>query len=158
MNSKKLLKLLEKRAQGFTYKEVQEEFLIEKENFENTTGKEVLLTKENDASLPNKCEKNDDVKNEVQENYVVELQQKRGRGRPKKCETKSKQEKSKMVLVKKKVHTFFVPPDMIAIKMLFDMQDEKPKEVDDVMDLALRRKKLLDNIKRELIGEMEDED
>lgn len=65
---------------------------------------------------------------------------------------------SNMKLVKRKVQTYYVPPDMTAIKLLLELQGEdehrkKPKE--DVMELARRKKQLLDEIKEELKQELE---
>lgn len=149
MDSKKLMKLLEKRAKGFSYREVQEEFLIEKQN--PATAENAGGTKEEVGAQLSTSEKKCDAKTGIVEDGVIEFAPKRKRGRPKKCETKQAQ--TGVVLVKRKVHTFFVPPDMIAIKMLFDLQTETPTSVD-VMDLAARRKKLLDEIKQELVGEL----
>ena len=143
-----IMKLVEKRAKGFSYQEIQEEFAA----VEEKPKQNILPQDEQNTGENNKHEKKYDAKNESGNSIVIELPQKRKKGRPKKCE---KEKPSEMVLVKKRVHTFFVPPDMIAIKMLYDMQTNVSTNKDDVMDLAMRRKELLDKIKEELIGELD---
>ena len=166
MNIKKLMKLLEKRAKGFVYEEVQEEFATKC----NTTNFEKNLDSENCAEnkgekqqgLALDCaenEKKDDAEIGLCEVVMLESPPKRKRGRPKKVKDQNDGKdlgKNDMVLVKKKIHTFFVPPDMTAIKMLLEIEGKVSGPNDeDVMELAEKRKMLLEEIKRELLGDDE---
>jgi len=173
MKIKKLIKLLEKRAKGFSYKEVQEEFALDascvessEQSFkqeEKTLFDLALETKEDEATgLKNFGAESLDCKQ-----AVLESPPKRKRGRPKKnkeskpvikkCDEKG-QDSVGMLLVKRKVHTFFVPPDMTAIKMLIEFEGRPTSTEDDVVELAEKRRALLKEIKKELLGEEADED
>ena len=168
MKIDKLIRLLEKRAKGFTYEEVQEEFLVKTENAElnkkNETNDKNLFNiarqtkafEPNDENFFGRVEDHD-------ENRVIESQTKRKRGRPKKnensnAEKKSEKPNSAMSLVKRKVHTFYVPPDMIAIKMLIEIEGKPSSQSDDVFELAEKRRVLLEEIRKELLGEDSYED
>ena len=163
MDIAKLIRLLEKRAKGFSYSEVQEEFASGKET-ETKKDKNLfdlaLETKEM-REVPNK---NFGAQIEKVNNGVIESPPKRKRGRPrknplpnntietKKCED-NKDGNLGMVLVKRKVHTFFVPPDMTAIKMLIEFEGRPVEAEDDVTELANKRRALLEEIRRELLGD-----
>ena len=104
---------------------------------------------QNDVGLAPKSlseNENFDAKIGVLETSVIESAPKRKRGRPK----KQPKPKENLVLVKKKVHTFYVPPDMTAIKMLYELDGKKFENTKyDVMDLAEKRKAVLEDIKNE---------
>ena len=159
MKLKKLTKLLEKRAKGFVYQEIQEEFsVVESQNNEDLK-KNINADFCNENKGQNEAElaqqnldenKNFDAKIGVLDSGVIESAPKRKRGRPK----KQPKPKENLVLVKKKVHTFYVPPDMTAIKMLYELDGKKFENTKyDVMDLAEKRKTLLEEITNELMGE-----
>ena len=161
MKIKKLTKLLEKRAKGFVYQEVQEEFSVASEEKQGNFGQKGVgaVCEENKekngvfgSDKPGAFEKNIGAEIGVLDNGVIESAPKRKRGRPK----KQPKQKENLVLVKKKVHTFYVPPDMTAIKMLYELDGKKFENTKyDVMELAERRKTLLEEIKNELLGENE---
>ena len=148
MKEKKLMKLLEKRAKGFSYEEVSEEYVVgekckisDDESAENAS-KEPVLAKNDDVALF--CDA---------DACVVELPQKRKRGRPRKSEVEARKKAAhgeSLVLSKRKITRHYVEPDMTAIKILIELGRGKVQEKISPEELAEKRKVLLEQIRKEL--------
>lgn len=139
-----LQKALFKKAIGFTYKEKVYEYEVESDKPTAPT----VATKEIDTK--NHCAENSSTENECckhgleqngtllqkTENSGVQCSQsvKRGRGRP-----KGSTSKHVLKLVKTKVASHYVPPDMVALKLLLEQHKRQQSEtLTDAMLLALK--------------------
>lgn len=135
---KKLIDLLVKKATGFYYEEEQFEY----ENKSSSNAK-------NDIKVD--AEKNNSKKYVTLSGNIdtsggkIELLDK--------STNSSKSKNDSMVLLKKKVTTHYIPPDMIAIKILFDIFDKKDHK-DDIE--KLNDDELL-NLKNRLLEELNNE-
>lgn len=125
-NQEKLIKLLIKKAEGFFYTEESFEYSYSDKPKKSTSqisffDDETDEQKENKKSCVNCVTKTGNGKNSV-----VDLNCEGGKKL--KENTKGKQcdeDKQAATLVKKKVATHFVPPDMLAIKMLLEINESK---------------------------------
>lgn len=140
MNNKKiyndLIQILLKKAKGFYYTEEQEEY-EKTQNKSNTSEKQyqnVSLFENFDILKPQQDKFNDTMKLSN--------------------ETKKEQNNSNLVMVKKKVTTHYIPPDLLAVKILFETLKEKVNE-DDIEKLS--DDELL-KLKEKLLGEVLNED
>ena len=137
MNEKKLydelIKILLKKAKGFYYTE-------EQEDYEKTQNK----SKNNESLCRNLSffENHDMVDNKItQSNDTLNLQ------------NENKSELQNLVLVKKKITKHYIPPDMLAVKILFETLKEKVN-ADDLNNLSDDELiKLKDKLLGELINE-----
>lgn len=141
MNNKKiyddLIKILLKKATGFYYTE-------EQEDYEKTQKKSNIS--ENQCNNLNFFEIIDTVKPETnQSNDTIESSN---------GKSQKEQNNQNLILVKKKITTHYIPPDMLAVKILFETIKEKVNE-DDLEKLS--DKELL-NLKDKLLGELINED
>ena len=140
MNNKKiyndLIQILLKKAKGFYYTEEQEEYekAQSKSNISEKQYQNVSLFDNFDIPKP-KQNKTDDT---------MKLSN----------ETKKEQNNSNLVMVKKKVATHYIPPDLLAVKILFETLKEKVNE-DDIEKLS--DDELL-KLKDKLLGEVLNED
>lgn len=171
MKLKAIKKLLEKRAKGFHYTEISEEYvnfgekerakkeaiLTKTKNFENeensiSTEQNELVTDCGGVTLFSNDES--DVLDSVlskKSDYFQGIKKiepfKRGVGRPKKeqtekVENQENQNQSKLVLVKKKVVQHFVEPDILAAKLLIDLSDEKiSDEIETISEEEIAKRK-----------------
>lgn len=135
-----LINLLVKKATGFYYDEEQLEYEINSKNskkIETKSGEVKKLEKsfENDVRVNGKNDKTGDMMNVSSE--IVD----------------SNISGEKLNLTKKKVSTHFVPPDMIAIKILFEIFDKKVdnNEIENISDEELMKlkTKLLEELKND---------
>ncbi len=140
-----LKEILIKKSKGFYYTEETVEFT------ENATGKSVNVVE--------------------MDNGIKVFGLKRKRGRPKKILSKAvtfsnESEKSGVdltqkeginaskqenIVVKRKITTHYVPPDMLAIKMLFENFGEKVESLENLSDEEIL------SLKRKLMSEWEEE-
>ena len=134
MNGKKiydeLIKILLKKAQGFYYTEEQEDYektqnkLKYSEKYcDNISFFDNIDTLESKTSKPNDTINTSNEKNENMQN---------------------------LVLVKKKITKHYIPPDMLAVKILFETIKEKVNEddIDNLSDDELLK------LKDKLLGEL----
>ena len=131
-----LIQILLKKAKGFYYTEEQEEY-EKTQNKSNTSEKQyqnVSLFENFDILKPQQDKFNDTIKLSN--------------------ETKKEQNNSNLVMVKKKVTTHYIPPDLLAVKILFETLKEKVNE-DDIEKLS--DDELL-KLKEKLLGEVLNED
>ena len=141
MNSKKiydeLIKILLKKAKGFYYTEQQEDY-------EKTQNKSNISEKQNkNISFFDNC---DMVSTDTKTNNVTIKSSN---------ENKQKEQTNQnLVLVKRKITTHYIPPDMLAVKILFETLKEKVSEndLDNMSDEELL------NLKDKLLGELINED
>ena len=140
MNRDYIIKLLEKRAKGFSYSETHEEFIVDEVKRDSIDNSKILSSSANapDLTVSSHINKSDDdAVLLVNQSSMINCNR-RPRGRPRKLPS------AKMILVKKKVSTYYVPPDMSAIKILLDMhgiENNLPIE-----DVAKKRAELLNEI------------
>ena len=128
---KQLVDILLKKANGFYYYEEQEEF-------EKTQNK-------------NKNLNNSIVNLSMFDNFVTEkAKQNTASDTIKSSNGKEENEPQTLTLVKKKITKHYIPPDMLAIKILFEINKEKVND-NDLNNLS--DEELL-NLKDELIGEL----
>ena len=140
MNNKKiyndLIQILLKKAKGFYYTEEQEEYekTQSKSNISEKQYLNVSLFDNFDTHKP-KQNKTDDT---------MKLSN----------ETKKEQNNSNLVMVKKKVATHYIPPDLLAVKILFETLKEKVNEdyIEKLSDDELLK------LKDKLLGEVLNED
>ena len=140
--SDKLYKILLKRAEGFFYKEVCEEFVFDNkpkntkqisffdaENFDEIKSKKRVTKTKSGANLNVKLDCNDVSCFDAGED----------------CE-----DIKAPTLAKKKVTTHFVPPDMLAIKMLLEIDKTLDSDLTMMSDseLLALAKQLEDEIKQ----------
>lgn len=141
MKNKELLDILEKKARGFFYTETVEEFSrlhdVGINDNKPDSDKECRVFDNNfcdniEKSIKSK-HKNGKVKN-VDADLL-----------PKNIGVLECAKTDDLVLVKKKSSTFYVPPDISALKMLFEMSSKSDKDFS-IEKLVEKRKKLLDEI------------
>ena len=135
-----LINLLVKKATGFYYDEEQLEYEINSKNSKKIETKSDEVKKleksfENDVRVNGKSDKTGDMMNVSSE--IID----------------SNIAGDKLNLTKKKVSTHFVPPDMIAIKILFEIFDKKVdnNEIENISDEELMKlkTKLLEELKND---------
>lgn len=137
MNSKKiydeLIKILLKKAKGFYYTEEQEDY-------------EKTQNKSNNSEIYNK-------NISFFDNFdTVSTQNKSGNDiiKPSNENKQREQTNQNLVLVKRKITTHYIPPDMLAVKILFETLKEKvnENEIENMSDEELL------NLKDKLLGEL----
>lgn len=137
-----LINLLVKKATGFYYDEEQLEYEIYSKNSKKNEAKSCEENKfeknlKNDVRVSGNINKTDDMMNVSSEITEPNIQG------------------EKLNLTKKKVSTHFVPPDMIAIKILFEIFDKKVNnnEIENISDeeLIKLKTKLLEELKNDNI-------
>jgi hypothetical protein len=137
MNNKKiydfLIKILLKKAEGYYYTEEQEEF--EKTQNNSKTSKKycenVSFFENFDTLNTNIATSNDNIKTSNEE-------------------SKKQATAENLVMVKKKITKHYIPPDMLAIKILFETIKETVND-DDLKNIS--NEELL-KLKDKLIGEL----
>lgn len=137
MNSKKiydeLIKILLKKAKGFYYTEEQEDY-------------EKTQIKSNNSEIYNK-------NISFFDNFdTVSTQNKSSNDiiKPSNENKQREQTNQNLVLVKRKITTHYIPPDMLAVKILFETLKEKvnENEIENMSDEELL------NLKDKLLGEL----
>ena len=135
-----LINLLVKKATGFYYDEEQLEYEINCKNSKKIETKSDEVKKleksfENDVRVNGKSDKTGDMMNVSSEIIDSDISG------------------EKLNLTKKKVSKHFVPPDMIAIKILFEIFDKKVdnNEIENISDEELMKlkTKLLEELKND---------
>ena len=137
MNNKEiydfLIKILLKKAEGYYYSEEQEDYekLQNKSNtnknqYENLTFFEIVDTPK--------------TTNQTSDDII----------KPQNEDTEKQQANKNLVLVKKKITKHYIPPDMLAIKILFETIKETVNE-DDLKNISDEE---LIKLKDKLIGEL----
>ena len=138
---KNLIKILEKKANGFYYTEETAEY----EKTQNILKKDVkqLSFLENNEKLKN-IDRVYDGSNPIYD--TIKSQDENAQNKT--------QSSPELTLTKKKITTHYIPPDMLAIKTLFEIYGQKIKEkkIDDMTDEDLIK------LKEKLIGEIINED
>lgn len=131
-----LIEILLKKASGFYYTEEQEEYekTQKKSNISEKPSNNLNFFEIYDTLEPESNNASDTIKS--------------SNGKT------QKQNNQDLVLVKKKITTHYIPPDMLAVKILFETIKEKVNE-DDLEKLS--DKELL-NLKEKLLGELINED
>ena len=128
---KQLIDILLKKANGFYYYEEQEEY-------EKTQNK----SKFRENSIQNIS---------MFDNFVTgQAQKKESNVTLKSSNGKEENEAQTLTLVKKKITKHYIPPDMLAIKILFEINKEKVNE----NDLNEMSDKELIKLKDKLLGEL----
>ena len=128
-----LIKILLKKAKGFYYSEEQEEYekpQIKARNSE-ISYKNLSFFENHDTSSIKSSISNDTLKIQNENE----------------CNTKN------LVLVKKKITKHYIPPDMLAVKILFETLKEKVND-DDINTLSDEE---LIKLKDKLLGELQNE-
>ena len=129
-----LINILLKKASGFYYTE-------EQEDYEKTQNK--IKNNENQFRNVSFFDFSDTVKNNSANlNDIINTQ------------NENKSETQDLVLVKKKITKHYIPPDMLAVKILFETLKEKVNE-DDLNNLSDDE---LIKLKDKLLGELIYED
>ena len=140
MNNKKiydfLIKILLKKAEGYYYTEEQEEF--EKTQNNSKTSKKycenVSFFENIDTLNTNIAISNDNIKTSNEE-------------------SKKQATAENLVMVKKKITKHYIPPDMLAIKILFETIKETVND-DDLKNISNEELlKLKDKLRGELLNE-----
>ncbi|MBR3885216.1 MAG: hypothetical protein IKJ33_01955 [Clostridia bacterium] len=137
MNNKKiydfLIKILLKKAEGYYYTEEQEEYEKTQNKSQNSKIKyENISLFENFDTSNNKTTLRDDIINSTNEKL------------------KQEQNNKNLVMVKKKITKHYIPPDMFAIKILFETIKETVGD-DNLKNIS--NEELL-KLKDKLIGEL----
>lgn len=128
---KQLIDILLKKANGFYYYEEQEEY-------EKTQNK----SKFRENSIQNIS---------MFDNFVTgQTQNKESNATLKSSNGKEENEAQTLTLVKKKITKHYIPPDMLAIKILFEINKEKVNE----NDLNEMSDEELIKLKDKLLGEL----
>lgn len=128
-----LIKILLKKATGFYYTEEQEDY-------------EKTQNKSNNAEKPYKNISFFEYSDMVENNPTISSDKI-------KAQNENKSELQNLVLVKKKITKHYIPPDMLAVKILFETIREKVNE-DDLNNLSDDELlKLKDKLLGELINE-----
>ena len=128
-----LINILLKKASGFYYTEEQEDYEKAQNKIKNN---------ENQFRNVSFFDFSDTVKNNSANlNDIINTQ------------NENKSETQDLVLVKKKITKHYIPPDMLAVKILFETLKEKVN-ADDLDNLSDEE---LINLKNKLIGELIDE-
>lgn len=137
MNDKKiydeLISILLKKANGFYYTEEQEEYekTQNKSKFSEICNNNISFFDKSDTLETKNITNGDTIK----------------------LDNESKKENQSLVLVKKKITTHYIPPDMLAVKILFETIKEKVNE-DDLNNLSDDD---LIKLKDKLLGELNNE-
>lgn len=137
MNDKKiydeLISILLKKANGFYYTEEQEEYekTQNKSKFSEICNNNISFFDKSDTLETKNITSSDTIK----------------------LDNESKKENQSLVLVKKKITTHYIPPDMLAVKILFETIKEKVNE-DDLNNLSDDD---LIKLKDKLLGELNNE-
>ncbi len=137
MNDKKiydeLISILLKKANGFYYTEEQEEYekTQNKSKFSEICNNNISFFDKSDTLETNNITHSDTIKSD----------------------NENKKENQSLVLVKRKITTHYIPPDMLAVKILFETIKEKVNE-DDLNKLSDED---LIKLKDKLLGELNNE-
>lgn len=128
-----LIKILLKKAEGYYYTEEQEDYekAQNKSNDSKITYNNISFFDKNDTLERNTTSLNDNIKPQNEDN-------------------KKRQSIQNLVMVKKKITKHYIPPDMLAIKILFETIKETVKD-DDINNIS--DEELL-KLKDKLIGEL----
>ena len=128
-----LIKILLKKAEGYYYTEEQEDYekAQNKSNDSKITYNNISFFDKNDTLEHNTTSLNDNIKSQNEDN-------------------KKRQSIQNLVMVKKKITKHYIPPDMLAIKILFETIKETVKD-DDINNIS--DEELL-KLKDKLIGEL----
>lgn len=138
---KDLIEILIKKASGFYYDEVVNEF----EKTQNKPNNSEKYIKFDDLYKNlNSCVTDSTINNNS--NVIIKTSDEKPE--------LSKQDLYNLTLSKKKVTTHYIPPDMLAIKILFEIFGEKVSE----NELEKLSDEELINLKNKLIGEIKNED
>ncbi len=138
---KDLIEILIKKASGFYYDEVVNEF----EKTQNkTNNSEKYINFDDLYKNLNSCVTDSTINNNS--NVIIKTSDEKPE--------LSKQDLYNLTLSKKKVTTHYIPPDMLAIKILFEIFGEKVSE----NELEKLSDEELINLKNKLIGEIKNED
>lgn len=148
MDIEKIKNILIKKAEGFFYREVQEEYNLEKKpkgkeekNIQTSSqinvedlfyfGENVAENKPNDDKNEGKNEKlhrksKKSIKNEFIQQCVSQKQGVQcGQDDREEEQRRDEQTNEEITLVKKKVTAHYIPPDLLAIKMLFEIDSKE---------------------------------
>ena len=125
-----LIKILLKKAKGFYYTEEQEDYEKAQNKSKNSENniKNISFFEYSDMVKPKSSCVNDTIESQ----------------------NENKSEMQNLVLVKKKITKHYIPPDMLAVKILFETLKEKVNE-DDLNNLSDDE---LIKLKDKLIGEI----
>ena len=123
---KKIKEVLIKKAEGFFYDEETLEYVNNEDISIKQSKEKEIVTKISKIERENKSEDNKSIQ--------------------------SVQEKEKLILVKKKTTSHYIPPDMLAIKILLEIYGEKIN--DDISNLSNNE---LIALKNKLIKELQNE-
>lgn len=137
MNNRKiydfLIKILLKKAEGYYYTEEQEEYEKTQNKSQNSKIKyENVSLFENFDTI--------DIKNTTSNDIIKSINE----------ESKKESNDKNLVMVKKKITKHYIPPDMLAIKILFETIKETVND-DDLKNIS--NEELL-KLKDKLIGEL----
>ena len=126
-----LIKILLKKAQGFYYTEEQEDYEKPNNKSRPLDNNNISFFDNHDTVKPNNDNPSDTIKlqDEIKNTH-------------------------NLILVKKKITKHYIPPDMLAVKILFETLKEKVND-DDINNLS--DEELL-KLKDKLIGELSYED
>ena len=138
---KDLIEILIKKASGFYYDEVVNEF--EKTQNKPNNSEKYISFDDLYKNL-NSCVTDSTINNNS--NVIIKTSDEKPE--------LSKQDLYNLTLSKKKVTTHYIPPDMLAIKILFEIFGEKVSE----NELEKLSDEELINLKNKLIGEIKNED
>lgn len=138
---KDLIEILIKKASGFYYDEVVNEF--EKTQNKPNNSEKYINFDDLYKNL-NSCVTDSTINNNS--NVIIKTSDEKPE--------LSKQDLYNLTLSKKKVTTHYIPPDMLAIKILFEIFGEKVSE----NELEKLSDEELINLKNKLIGEIKNED
>lgn len=137
MNNKeiyeKLIEILLKKANGFYYTEEQEDY----EKTQNKSKFSEICTK--NLSFFENFDTPETISNKSSDTINLN--------------NDGKKENQNLILVKKKITTHYIPPDMLAVKILFETIKEKVNE-DDLNNLSDEE---LIKLKNKLLGELQNE-
>lgn len=140
MNNKKiydfLIKILLKKAEGYFYTEEQEDYEKTQNKPNNSKVQyENISFFENNVTPKPKTNKQDDIINSQNESKEIQ------------------QNNQNLVMVKKKITKHYIPPDMLAIKILFETIKEKVNgdDLNNISDEDLI--KLKNKLTEELLNE-----
>ena len=136
-----LIEILIKKASGFYYDEVVNEF--EKTQNKPNNSEKYINFDDLYKNL-NSCVTDSTINNNS--NVIIKTSDEKPE--------LSKQDLYNLTLSKKKVTTHYIPPDMLAIKILFEIFGEKVSE----NELEKLSDEELINLKNKLIGEIKNED
>ena len=136
-----LIKILEKKAGGFYYTEEIDEY-EKTQNKLKSTQKQLNFFDNNENFILN-----DRVENNLTGSYdTIKSQDENTQNKDQGC--------PELTLVKKKIATHYIPPDMLAIKTLLEIYGQKIK----TKTISKMTNQELMELKKKLIGEILDED